>query len=57
MDIGKVTFFKDGKEQVRYTHNLVGWGLGVDANILAEKMRFLGPMRYDIWILNEHNKR
>ena len=48
MDIGKVTFFKDGKEQVRYTHNLVGWGLGVDANILAEKMRFLGPMRYDI---------
>ena len=48
MDIGKVTFFKDGKEQVRYTHNLVGWGLGVDANILAERMRFLGPMRYDI---------
>ena len=48
MDIGKVTFFVDGQEQVRYTHNLVGWGLGVDANILAEKMRFLGPMRYDI---------
>lgn len=48
MDVGKVTFFDDGTKRVRYTHNLVGWGLGVDANILAEKMRFLGPMRYDI---------
>ena len=48
MDVGKVTFFNGDQKQVRYTHNLVGWGLGVDANILAEKMRFLGPMRYDI---------
>ena len=48
MDVGKVTYFSDGRKSVRYTHNLVGWGLGVDANILAERMRFLGPMRYDI---------
>ena len=48
MDVGKVTFMVDGKEQIRYSHNLVGWGLGVDANILAEKMRFLGPIRYDL---------
>ena len=48
MDVGKVTF-RDGEEKkVRYSHNLVGWGLGVDANILAEKMRFLGPIRYDL---------
>lgn len=48
MDIGKVTFMDEGEKQVRFSHNLVGWGLGVDANILAEKMRFLGPIRYDL---------
>ena len=48
MDVGKVTYMDDGEERVRYSHNLVGWGLGVDANILAEKMRFLGPIRYDL---------
>ena len=36
---------------VRYCHNLVTWGLGVDSNIQAEKMRWLGPTRYDIGIL------
>jgi len=51
MDIGKVTFQIDNKEEVRYSHNLVGWGLGVDSNILAEKMRFLGPLRYDVGAL------
>lgn len=48
MDVGKVTFMNDGNEKVRFSHNLVGWGLGVDANIMAEKMRFLGPIRYDL---------
>jgi YegS/Rv2252/BmrU family lipid kinase len=48
MDIGKVTFMSDDKQEIRYSHNLVGWGLGVDSNLLAEKMRFLGPLRYDI---------
>ena len=48
MDVGEVTFMDDGEKKVRYSHNLVGWGLGVDANILAEKLRFLGPIRYDL---------
>ncbi len=48
LDVGKVTFMSDGEERVRFSHNLVGWGLGVDANIMAEKMRFLGPIRYDL---------
>lgn len=36
---------------VRYSHNLVTWGLGVDSNIKAEKMRWMGPIRYDVGIL------
>lgn len=51
MDIGKVTFQHDDELDVRYSHNLVGWGLGVDSNILAEKMRFLGGLRYDFGAL------
>ncbi len=51
IDIGKVTFMSDDKQDIRYSHNLVGWGLGVDSNLLAEKMRFLGPLRYDVGAL------
>ena len=51
MDVGRTSFMLEGKEGLRYSHNLVGWGLGVDSNILAEKMRFLGPLRYDIGAL------
>ena len=36
---------------VRYSHNLVTWGLGVDSTIQAEKMRWMGPIRYDVGIL------
>ena len=36
---------------VRYSHNLVTWGLGVDSTIKAEKMRWMGPIRYDVGIL------
>lgn len=36
---------------VRYSHNLVTWGLGVDSTIKAEKMRWMGPVRYDVGIL------
>lgn len=36
---------------VRYSHNLVTWGLGVDSTIQAEKMRWMGPARYDVGIL------
>ena len=41
----------EGGRMVRYSHNLVTWGLGVDSNIKAEKMRWLGPIRYDLGIL------
>ena len=51
MDLAKTNFREGDKEEVRYSHNLIGWGLGVDSNILAEKMRFLGPLRYDIGVL------
>lgn len=36
---------------VRYSHNLVTWGLGVDSTIKAERMRWMGPIRYDVGIL------
>ena len=51
IDIAKTKFDLEGERVTRYSHNLVGWGLGVDSNILAEKMRFLGPLRYDIGVL------
>jgi len=51
MDIAETSFALNGEKEIRYSHNLVGWGLGVDSNILAEKMRFLGPLRYDIGAL------
>ena len=51
IDIAKTNFDLEGERVTRYSHNLVGWGLGVDSNILAEKMRFLGPLRYDIGVL------
>ena len=35
------------KTQTRYSFNMMGWGLGVEANIQAEKFRCFGPMRYD----------
>lgn len=40
-----------GESMVRYSHNLVTWGLGVDSTIQAEKMRWMGPIRYDVGIL------
>ena len=40
-----------GERMVRYSHNLVTWGLGVDSTIQAEKMRWMGPARYDVGIL------
>ena len=44
IDIAETKFLERDREIVRYSHNLVGWGLGVDSNILAEKMRILGPL-------------
>ena len=31
-----------------YSINLVGWGMGNDIGVLAEKLRWLGPIRYNI---------
>ena len=40
------------KEKItRFSHNLVTWGLGVDSTIKAEKMRWMGSIRYDVGIL------
>ena len=48
IDLAEVHVCDDG---LWYSHNLVTWGLGVDSTVLAEKMRCLGPMRYDIGIV------
>lgn len=56
LDLAKVELTEglpgsEGERIVRYSHNLVTWGLGVDSNIQAERMRWLGPARYDVGIL------
>ena len=56
LDLAKVELTEglpghEGDRIVRYSHNLVTWGLGVDSNIQAEKMRWMGPIRYDVGIL------
>ena len=56
LDISRVTLteglpgFEKG-EMTWYSHNLVTWGLGIDSNLIAERMRFLGPIRYDVGIV------
>ena len=45
IDLGKITM-NDGK--IKYMINLIGWGLGVDANVTAESLRCCGPLRYDL---------
>lgn len=44
LDVARVTTGGD----VIYCINIVGWAAVVDINCLAEKMRFLGPMRYAV---------
>ena len=56
LDISRVILTEGlpGKEKDQmtwYSHNLVTWGLGIDSNLIAEKMRFLGPIRYDVGIV------
>ena len=43
IDIAKVN--ADGK--IYYSFNIIGWGLAVDAGILAERLRWLGGFRYN----------
>lgn len=40
-----------------YSFNIVGWGIPSDINILAEKLRFLGGMRYNVASLIEVFKK
>lgn len=37
-----------GQPLSRHAINFIGWGLGVDANIRADKFRMLGGVRYDV---------
>jgi len=56
IDILKLDF----QSSVKYSLNIVGWGLVSDINIMSEKLRFLGPARYNIsslyYILNKKNR-
>lgn len=38
---------------VAWSFNIVAWGLGTDANAAAEGMRWMGPARYDVAILQQ----
>lgn len=56
VDLAKVhlrqgTVKAPGEDITWYSHNLVTWGLGVDSVVLAEKMRWMGPARYDVGII------
>ena len=44
IDVLKLDFMS----KVKYSLNIVGWGLVSDINILSEKMRFLGSARYNV---------
>ena len=44
VDVLKVSTSK----KIIYSINLVGWGMGNDIGLLAEKLRWIGPMRYNI---------
>jgi diacylglycerol kinase (ATP) len=52
MDLGHIKYHNAaGTEEERYFLNLVGLGMGVRANILAEKLRFFGLARYNMAIM------
>ena len=38
----------DANGEKFYAFNIIGWGLATDAGILAEKIRWLGGIRYDV---------
>ncbi len=43
----------NGESTTRYSINAVHWGLGTDANVIAERLRCCGPLRYDLGIIFE----
>ena len=56
IDVLKLQF----NDSIKYSMNIVGWGLVSDINIMSEKLRFLGFMRYNIaslyYIFNKKNR-
>jgi YegS/Rv2252/BmrU family lipid kinase len=51
LDIGEVLIPDEttaSGKTTKYTVNVMGWGLGVDANVTAEGLRCCGPVRYDV---------
>ena len=44
IDIMKITH----ADHINYSANIIGWGMASEVNILAEKLRFLGSIRYSI---------
>ena len=48
-------------QKIEYSINIVGWGMAADINILAEKIRFLGPPRYTLasmyYVLNKKSRK
>ena len=44
MDVNKVVF----DDEVRLSVSIIGWGMFSYANLLAEQLRFLGTIRYDV---------
>ena len=44
IDIAKVT----ANDTIYYSFNLIGWGVPTDSNLLAEKLRWRGGLRYSI---------
>ena len=47
--VAPIDLFKiDHKGSVYFAINIIGWGMAAEVNILAEKLRWLGGMRYSI---------
>ena len=47
--ITPIDLFKiDHKGEVSFAINIIGWGMAAEVNILAEKLRWLGGIRYSI---------
>jgi len=44
IDIMKITH----TDHINYSANIIGWGMASEVNIIAEKLRFLGNIRYSI---------
>ncbi len=60
--LGKLDVFEiEANGETIYSFNILGWGIPVAINILAEKMRWIGGQRYNIAslieLINNHTKQ